>query len=112
MRRISRPLTGIHPAKAEIQILKGYSYFLFVLLVYLFYTLDYVLPLFLFELFDIKKSIFRASNAPHRSLPDIPVTESLNDNVSELYATVADKIQQKPQGRSRKYIVMNIENCG
>lgn len=42
----------------------------------------------------------RASNAPHRSLPDIPVTESLNDNVSELYATVADKIQQKPQGRS------------
>lgn len=44
----------------------------------------------------------RASNAPHRSLPDIPVVEPVGDNNSELYATVGDKVQDLPQGRSRK----------
>lgn len=44
----------------------------------------------------------RASNAPHRSLPDIPVVEPAGDNNSELYATVGDKVQDLPQGRSRK----------
>ncbi|XP_058839814.1 serine-rich adhesin for platelets-like isoform X1 [Topomyia yanbarensis] len=42
----------------------------------------------------------RASNAPHRSLPDIPVVEPIGDNNSELYATVGDKVQDLPQGRS------------
>ncbi|XP_021693708.1 uncharacterized protein LOC5576202 isoform X1 [Aedes aegypti] len=42
----------------------------------------------------------RASNAPHRSLPDIPIVEPVGDNNSELYATVGDKVQDLPQGRS------------
>ncbi|XP_039440985.1 dentin sialophosphoprotein isoform X2 [Culex pipiens pallens] len=43
----------------------------------------------------------RASNAPHRSLPDIPVVEPAGDNNSELYATVGEnKVQDLPQGRS------------
>lgn len=41
------------------------------------------------------------NNAPHRSLPDIPVAVAINnDNISDLYATVNEKIHQKPQGRS------------
>ncbi|XP_053686062.1 uncharacterized protein LOC128735571 [Sabethes cyaneus] len=40
----------------------------------------------------------RASSAPHRSLPDIPVVEPVGDNNSELYATVGDKVQDLPQG--------------
>lgn len=44
---------------------------------------------------------FRSSaNAPHRSLPDIPIVETTCDNNSELYATVGDKLQDKPQGKS------------
>uniref|UniRef100_A0A2M4CI38 Uncharacterized protein n=1 Tax=Anopheles darlingi TaxID=43151 RepID=A0A2M4CI38_ANODA len=42
----------------------------------------------------------RTSNAPHRSLPDIPIAEPVGDNNSELYATVGDKVQDLPQGRS------------
>ncbi|XP_062563765.1 mucin-12 isoform X3 [Armigeres subalbatus] len=42
----------------------------------------------------------RASNAPHRSLPDIPVVEPVGDNNSELYATVGDKVQDLPQATS------------
>ncbi|XP_029717976.2 uncharacterized protein LOC109402423 isoform X2 [Aedes albopictus] len=42
----------------------------------------------------------RASNAPHRSLPDIPVVEPIGDNNSELYATVGDKVQDLPQATS------------
>ncbi|CAO1433797.1 unnamed protein product [Diamesa serratosioi] len=43
---------------------------------------------------------FRSANAPHRSLPDIPVVEAVCDNNSELYATVGDKLQEKPLGKS------------
>lgn len=46
-------------------------------------------------------SNFRSSaNAPHRSLPDIPIVETVCDNNSELYATVGDKLQDKPLGKS------------
>lgn len=41
-----------------------------------------------------------SSNAPHRSLPDIPIVETVCDNNSELYATVGDKLQDKPQSKS------------
>lgn len=45
--------------------------------------------------------IFRSSaNAPHRSLPDIPQVETVCDNNSELYATVGDKLQEKPQDKN------------
>ncbi|XP_058452179.1 uncharacterized protein LOC131430913 isoform X2 [Malaya genurostris] len=47
-----------------------------------------------------RKQEIKASNAPHRSLPDIPVVEPIGDNNSELYATVGDKVQDLPQGRS------------
>lgn len=44
---------------------------------------------------------FRSSaNAPHRSLPDIPIVETVCDNNSELYATVGDKLQEKPLSKS------------
>lgn len=47
---------------------------------------------------------FRASTAPHRSLPDIPVSDPNQlDTSSDLYATVGDKVGEKPQGRSREY---------
>lgn len=46
-------------------------------------------------------SPFRSSaNAPHRSLPDIPIIETVCDNNSELYATVGDKLQEKTQSKS------------
>lgn len=42
-----------------------------------------------------------SANAPHRSLPDIPIAETAErDNNSELYATVGDKFQEKPQIRN------------
>lgn len=47
---------------------------------------------------------FRSANAPHRSLPDIPIVEAVCDNNSELYATVGDKLQEKPAGKSRKLL--------
>uniref|UniRef100_A0A1Q3FD74 Uncharacterized protein n=3 Tax=Culex TaxID=53527 RepID=A0A1Q3FD74_CULTA len=48
-----------------------------------------------------RKQEIKASNAPHRSLPDIPVVEPAGDNNSELYATVGEnKVQDLPQGRS------------
>ncbi|KAL1377606.1 hypothetical protein pipiens_004148 [Culex pipiens pipiens] len=48
-----------------------------------------------------RKQEIKASNAPHRSLPDIPVVEPVGDNNSELYATVGEnKVQDLPQGRS------------
>lgn len=47
-----------------------------------------------------RKQEIKASNAPHRSLPDIPIVEPVGDNNSELYATVGDKVQDLPQGRS------------
>ncbi|XP_053669799.1 uncharacterized protein LOC128720170 [Anopheles nili] len=49
---------------------------------------------------DTESSSKRTSNAPHRSLPDIPIAEPTGDNNSELYATVGDKVQDLPQGRS------------
>uniref|UniRef100_A0A182NN25 Uncharacterized protein n=1 Tax=Anopheles dirus TaxID=7168 RepID=A0A182NN25_9DIPT len=49
---------------------------------------------------DTESSSKRTSNAPHRSLPDIPIAEPAGDNNSELYATVGDKVQDLPQGRS------------
>uniref|UniRef100_A0A182QG54 Uncharacterized protein n=1 Tax=Anopheles farauti TaxID=69004 RepID=A0A182QG54_9DIPT len=49
---------------------------------------------------DTENSNKRTSNAPHRSLPDIPIAEPAGDNNSELYATVGDKVQDLPQGRS------------
>lgn len=46
---------------------------------------------------------YRASTAPHRSLPDIPVSDPNQlDTNSDLYATVGDKVGEKPQGRSRE----------
>lgn len=47
-------------------------------------------------------AFFRSSaNAPHRSLPDIPIAETAErDNNSELYATVGDKFQEKPPIRN------------
>ncbi|GAB0096530.1 uncharacterized protein DMENIID0001_120540 [Sergentomyia squamirostris] len=43
----------------------------------------------------------RSSNAPHRSLPDIPASDQAAiDTNSDLYATVGDKVQGRPQGRS------------
>ncbi|XP_055525386.1 uncharacterized protein LOC129718532 isoform X2 [Wyeomyia smithii] len=45
-----------------------------------------------------RKQEIKASGAPHRSLPDIPVVEPAGDNNSELYATVGDKVQDLPQG--------------
>uniref|UniRef100_A0A7G3AUI4 Putative nucleolar and coiled-body phosphoprotein 1 n=1 Tax=Lutzomyia longipalpis TaxID=7200 RepID=A0A7G3AUI4_LUTLO len=46
---------------------------------------------------DVKRS----SNAPHRSLPDIPASDQAAvDTNSDLYATVGDKVQGRPQGRS------------
>uniref|UniRef100_A0A182PQA3 Uncharacterized protein n=1 Tax=Anopheles epiroticus TaxID=199890 RepID=A0A182PQA3_9DIPT len=47
-----------------------------------------------------RKQEIKTSNAPHRSLPDIPIAEPTGDNNSELYATVGDKVQDLPQGRS------------
>uniref|UniRef100_A0A182YEU5 Uncharacterized protein n=1 Tax=Anopheles stephensi TaxID=30069 RepID=A0A182YEU5_ANOST len=47
-----------------------------------------------------RKQEIKTSNAPHRSLPDIPIAEPAGDNNSELYATVGDKVQDLPQGRS------------
>uniref|UniRef100_A0A182LTV8 Uncharacterized protein n=1 Tax=Anopheles culicifacies TaxID=139723 RepID=A0A182LTV8_9DIPT len=47
-----------------------------------------------------RKQEIKTSNAPHRSLPDIPIAEPACDNNSELYATVGDKVQDLPQGRS------------
>ncbi|XP_055848813.1 serine-rich adhesin for platelets isoform X2 [Episyrphus balteatus] len=41
----------------------------------------------------------RASSAPHRSLPDIPINDTV-DNGSELYETVADKLAGKTQDKS------------
>lgn len=41
-----------------------------------------------------------SANAPHRSLPDIPINEIVCDNNSELYATVGDKLQDKAQSKS------------
>ncbi|XP_070489971.1 serine-rich adhesin for platelets isoform X2 [Chironomus tepperi] len=42
-----------------------------------------------------------SANAPHRSLPDIPIVETaVCDNNSELYATVGDKVQEKAQSKS------------
>lgn len=46
--------------------------------------------------------IIRSSNTHNRSLPDIPTLEAVGDTNSELYATVGDKVLDKPQGRSRK----------
>ncbi|CRK88327.1 CLUMA_CG002106, isoform A [Clunio marinus] len=42
---------------------------------------------------ELKRS---SANAPHRSLPDIPIVEVVCDNNSELYATVGDKLNEKP----------------
>lgn len=47
--------------------------------------------------------LHRAGTAPHRSLPDIPKAD---DNNSDLYATVGDKVNTKPQGKeSRKFFL-------
>lgn len=48
----------------------------------------------------------RSSTAPHlghRSLPDIPISEPPTGDTGsyDLYATVGDKVAEKPQGRSR-----------
>lgn len=54
-----------------------------------------------------KKNFIRASNAPHRSLPAIPIsTEPNGDTCSDLYATVGDKMQilQEEDMMSRKPI--------
>lgn len=45
-------------------------------------------------------SLRSSANAPHRSLPDIPIVETVCDNNSELYATVGDKLQDKPQSKN------------
>lgn len=51
----------------------------------------------------------RASTAPHRSLPDIPVSDPNQlDTNSDLYATVGDKVGEKPQGRSRECFINTI----
>ncbi|XP_037029805.1 uncharacterized protein LOC119069772 [Bradysia coprophila] len=44
----------------------------------------------------------RSSTAPHRSLPDIPISEPPTGDTGsyDLYATVGDKVAEKPQGRS------------
>lgn len=49
---------------------------------------------------------FRVTNAPHRSLPDLPaeILDAGGDNNSDLYATVGDKLQQKPVEKSREWI--------
>lgn len=40
---------------------------------------------------------------PHRSLPDIPISDPNQlDTNSDLYATVGDKVGEKPQGQSCK----------
>lgn len=45
----------------------------------------------------------RSLNVPHRSLPDIPISDPNQlDTNSDLYATVGDKVGDKPQGQSRK----------
>lgn len=44
-------------------------------------------------------------NVPHRSLPDIPISDPNQlDTNSDLYATVGDKVADKPQGQSRKFL--------
>jgi hypothetical protein len=43
-----------------------------------------------------------SANAPHRSLPDIPIVETVCDNNSELYATVGDKPQGKSPSNTKK----------
>lgn len=63
----------------------------------------FITPLIPFLISLTKKTwIFslNRSNAPHRSLPDIPIVEIACDNNSELYATVGDKLQDKPQEKS------------
>ncbi|XP_055697894.1 uro-adherence factor A isoform X2 [Phlebotomus papatasi] len=48
-----------------------------------------------------RKKVPKSSNAPHRSLPDIPASDQAAvDTNSDLYATVGDKVQGRPQGRS------------
>ncbi|XP_059609908.1 uncharacterized protein LOC132257141 isoform X2 [Phlebotomus argentipes] len=48
-----------------------------------------------------RKRVPKSSNAPHRSLPDIPASDQAAvDTNSDLYATVGDKVQGRPQGRS------------
>lgn len=45
----------------------------------------------------------RSLNVPHRSLPDIPISDPNQlDTNSDLYATVGDKVGDKPHGQSRK----------
>lgn len=71
----------------------------------------YVKPVYGFDKFQSNNRICSVSNAPHRSLPDIPVSEPPShavrstlgvgvtngggntDNGSDLYATVGDKTQ-------------------
>lgn len=63
------------------------------------------LVLFLNEFKFKLKFFIRASNAPHRSLPAIPIsTEPNGDTCSDLYATVGDKMQilQEEDMMSRK----------
>lgn len=49
--------------------------------------------------------MYRSSNTHNRSLPDIPTLEAVGDTNSELYATVGDKVLDKPQGRSREFSI-------
>lgn len=47
--------------------------------------------------------IYRSTNATHRSLPDIPISESLTgDTNSDLYATVHEKSEKY---LSNKYFI-------
>lgn len=56
--------------------------------------------LFFFFILNFDRSL----NVPHRSLPDIPISDPNQlDTNSDLYATVGDKVGDKPQGQSRKY---------
>ncbi|XP_055304554.1 GATA zinc finger domain-containing protein 7 isoform X2 [Sitodiplosis mosellana] len=49
------------------------------------------------DITDSKRSL----NVPHRSLPDIPISDPNQlDTNSDLYATVGDKVGDKPQGQS------------
>lgn len=54
-------------------------------------------------------TFFRSSaNAPHRSLPDIPIIETVCDNNSELYATVGDKLQNQSKSPLNTKKLANI----
>jgi hypothetical protein len=68
---------------------------------YMFDVIDHSFPSF-HSNYRVFVTLRSSANAPHRSLPDIPIVETVCDNNSELYATVGDKPQGKSPSNTKK----------